>query len=427
MLSRRLVGSVLTVLVIGLAVVGIGSGRAYAAGCSGSDCFQETASPASVAAGGTYTFTATSASCRNGSDQISMAVYDGAGSSAGQASTADPNGGPLSLSVQIPSTTVPSEGQVYVGCSSHPTELQTDTVITNGSKISIARLAGATRDLTGVAASRSFWPVGGSAGAVVLASDATFADALAGGPLAASSNGPLLLTPPSGLTSQVSGEIARVLPAGRTVYILGGTAGVSGSVDSQLTSMGYTAKRLAGSDRFGTAVAVADAMHDPVNVVEVNGLNFPDGLSAGAAAGQISAAVLLTNGTSQSPATAQYLQAHPGGLHVAVGGAAAQADPTANAVAGQDRYQTAALVAQGFFQNGPAVAGFASGAAFPDALSGGANMGSRGGPLLLVPPTGPLPSSVSQYLSQTKSVIGGFIYGGTAAVGSDVQSELAAA
>lgn len=427
MRNRRLVGGVLSVLLLGAGALALGAGPAYAAACSGSDCFQNTASPASVAAGGTYTYTASSASCKNASDQILLTVYDGAGATAGQTSSADPNGGALSLSVHIPQSAAASDGQVYVGCSSHPTELQTDTVITNGARISIARLAGATRDLTAIGASRSFWPVNGSAGAVVLASDATFADALAGGPLAASKNGPLLLTPPSGLTAQVSGEISRVLPSGKTVYILGGTAGVSGSVDSQLTSMGYNATRLAGSDRYGTAVSVAGAMGNPVNVVEVNGLNFPDGLSAGAAAGQISAAVLLTNGASQAPATAQYLQAHPGGMHIAVGGSAAQADPGATAIAGQDRYQTAALVAQAFFQSGPTVAGFASGAAFPDALSGGANMASHSGPLLLVPPSGPLPSSVSQYLSQAKSVIGGFIYGGTAAVGTDVQTELASA
>ena len=411
-----------------LAVVGLGwtAMPAHAAACSASDCFQNTTQPASVAAGSSYTYTASSASCKNASDTIILTVYEGDGSLAGQDSVADPNGGALKLSVAVPANAVPSDSQVYIGCSSKPTELGTDVVITNGSKISIARLAGSTRDLTSVAASKSLFPVQSSANTVVLASDASFADALAGGPLAASKGGPLLLTPPTGLTSGVSAEITRVLPKGDTVYILGGTAGISSSVDSQLTSMGYSPKRLAGSDRYGTAVAIADAMGDPTNVIEVSGLNFPDGLSAGAAAGQINACVLLTNGTSQASATASYLQAHPGGQHVAVGGAATQADPKAVGIAGQDRYQTAAMVASAFFQSGPMDAGFASGLAFPDALSGGANMGSRGGPLLLVPSSGPLPSPVSQYLAGTSSIVGGFIYGGTAAVGADVQSELAA-
>jgi hypothetical protein len=288
--------------------------------------------------------------------------------------------------------------------------------------INITRISGGSRDETAIAVSVERFPNGG-AKSVVLASDANFPDALAGAPLAVAKDGPLLLVPPSGLTQEVSQEITRVAPAGSTVYILGGSVAIPTSVDSALSSMGYAPVRLAGADRFGTAVAIAGALGNPDTVFEATGDDFPDGLSAGAAAAASQGVVLLTNGSSQAAETAAYLSAHPGN-HYAIGGPAAAADPTATAVIGADRYATAVAVAQKFFVD-PKVAGFASAVTFPDALSGGADIGAQGGPLLLVPPSGALPASVSGYLSATPSITGGFLFGGTAAVGSDVQSEVA--
>jgi len=294
--------------------------------------------------------------------------------------------------------------------------------------IAVTRLAGVNRDETAIAASQELYPHGG-AGAVVLASDANFPDALAGGPLAAKNNAPLLLTPPTGLTSEVTSEISRVVPAHATVYILGGDSAIAPSADTTLESMGFTTVRLAGSDRFGTAVAIANALGNPTTLLEASGLNFPDGLSAGAAAGGLSAAVLLTNGTTQAPETAAYLAAHPG-KDDAIGGPAAAADPTATPIVGSDRYATAAMVAttfaSTFVNHGTTLtlAGFASGVAFPDALSGGADIGIQDGPLLLVPSCGPLPSSLTAYLGAHPSITSGLLYGGTAAVGDDVATEI---
>src|ERR1700733_10001266 len=72
--------------------------------------------------------------------------------------------------------------------------------------LTVTRLAGVSRDLTAIAVSQSQFPAG-QAQAVVLASDSAFPDALAGTPLAAAKDGPLLLTSPSGLGPAVSAEI----------------------------------------------------------------------------------------------------------------------------------------------------------------------------------------------------------------------------
>jgi len=295
------------------------------------------------------------------------------------------------------------------------------------SGFTVSRIAGATRDATAVAASVDVFPTAGSAKVVVLASNATFADALSGAPLAAAKGGPLLLTTPTSLDPLVETEILRVLPAGGTIDILGGTAAVDPSVDAIFTAKGFVVQRIAGANRFATAVAVAAALGNPSKVLEATGLDFADGLSAGAAAYHAGGAVLLTNGAFEPPETAAYLGSHAG-PHYAVGGPAQQADPGATPIVGSDRYATAVDVASTFWaapNNQNAYVGLASGAAFADALSGSANIASHGGPLLLVPPSGPLPTSVASYLSALPAVTAnGLLYGGPAAVGDDVSAEI---
>ena len=288
----------------------------------------------------------------------------------------------------------------------------------------VTRLAGSDRDATSVDVSQATFPTAGSAGAVVLASDAAYPDALAGTPLAVAKHGPLLLTTPSALDPVVATEIGRVLPKGGTVYLLGGDAALASGIDAAVQAQGDVAQRVAGSDRFATAVAIAGVLGDPTTVLEATGLDFPDGLSAGAAAAKAGGAVLLTNAGAQASETATYLAAHPGDTVIAVGGPAAAADPGATPIVGADRFATAVMVAQHFF-TAPTTLGFASGLGFPDALAGGAGIGATGGPLLLVPACGALPSSVSSYLSSVHgSVQSASLYGGTAVVGDDVLAEL---
>ncbi|HEX7105178.1 MAG TPA: cell wall-binding repeat-containing protein, partial [Acidothermaceae bacterium] len=266
----------------------------------------------------------------------------------------------------------------------------------------LTRVFGPDRIATSVAASQAAFPKANSARVAVLARSDSFADALAGTPLAAKEGGPLLLTLTSALPATTADELTRVLPGGSTVYLLGGASAISGGVQTQLTGMGYSVTRLAGADRYATAVAVAGSLGNPTTVFEADGTNFPDALSAGSAAAQQGAAVLLTAGPKQSPPTASYLQAHPS-VRYAVGGPAAKADPGATPLVGADRYATSAAVAQKFF-NAPLSVGLASGMNFPDALSGGAVTANHGGPILLVPNIGTIPASVTFYLGQTAAL-----------------------
>lgn len=300
------------------------------------------------------------------------------------------------------------------------------TTTTLGTTSQIYRAAGSDRIATAIAVSQASFPSAASATSVVLARSDDFADALAGTALAVAKDGPLLITPPDELDSRVKAEVTRVLPPGRTIYLLGGDAAISPATALELTSAGYAVIRLAGEDRFGTAVAIAQALGNPATVVEVTGTDFADALSVGPMAAELKAAVLLTDGSSMPEETLTYLAEHPTDTRYAVGGPAASADPVASAVVGGDRYDTSAKVAQRFFAN-PGAVGIASGTSFPDGLSGGALLGREGWPLLLTDPDG-LPVVVHAYLStNSASIRAALIFGGTASVSVQISQQIQAA
>jgi putative cell wall-binding protein len=268
-----------------------------------------------------------------------------------------------------------------------------------------------------VIVSKASFPTAGSAGAVVLARDDTFPDALTGTPLAVKKNAPLLLTHPDSLMAETQAEIQRVLTAGKTVYILGGNVAINPSVELAIQSLGYNTVRLAGPDRFRTAIAIAGALSDPNIVLLATGTAFPDALTAGSAAAHVNGIVLLTEGSTQNPDTQNYLNAHPGDTVSAVGGPASLAAPSATPVVGSDRYETSTKVATAFFTTGPTAVGIATGTVFPDSLTGGAGLNEQAsGPILLTDPA-TLPAVVTSYLTAHKSTITlAIIFGGPVAV-----------
>jgi hypothetical protein len=292
------------------------------------------------------------------------------------------------------------------------------------------RVAGQSAVETAIATSQATYPIAGSASAVVLARSDFFADALAGGPLANAVNGPLLITPGAGLAStldpEVQSEIQRVLKPGGKVYILGGNLALSPNIDAVLQGLGFATMRLAGADEYATAVLIAQQLGNPTTIFEATGLDFPDALSAVPAAVLTHGAILLTDGATQDPTTGAYLAAHPADTRYAIGGmfAAAGADPSATAIFGQDLYDTSAAVAFKFFPSVTAL-GAATGANFPDALAAGPGLGRASAPMLLVPPTGALPGSISLYLSLVGSKVNrGTLFGGVLAVSDQVLAEL---
>jgi hypothetical protein len=110
---------------------------------------------------------------------------------------------------------------------------------------------------------------------VFVATGANFPDALAGGALAAVSGGPLLFVTRDSIPAATVTELQRLEP--ERIVILGGTSVVSAAVENQLGD--YTAgpvARLAGADRFGTAVEISKATPDAPAVSEPTPTPTPD-------------------------------------------------------------------------------------------------------------------------------------------------------
>lgn len=180
----------------------------------------------------------------------------------------------------------------------------------------VERIAGATRYQTADAVAVRVIDELGAAydGVAFVATGGNFPDALAAAPLAASRHWPLYLSNPgTGLSAATRAAMAGV----EEVLILGGTAVVPTAVETGLIAT-YGAEdvtRLAGANRYATAVAVAThgVQHaglgwDCAGIA--TGQNFPDALAGGVLQGKMGSIMLLTKSTELSPETAAALSAH---------------------------------------------------------------------------------------------------------------------
>ncbi|HUR49860.1 MAG TPA: cell wall-binding repeat-containing protein [Acidimicrobiales bacterium] len=283
----------------------------------------------------------------------------------------------------------------------------------------MARLVGASDSDTSVLMSRRL-PPGSAAGVVVARSD-QFADALAGGPLAAAHNGSVLLVPQSGVPANVISEAQRVLAPGGRVIILGGTGAMPVGIENSFRSNGLFTERIAGADRYGTATAVAPRVNStPGSIFVVSGLAFPDAVAASAVGAARRSPIVLVAPGGVPTATGTYLAAHPAAPRIVVGGPAAVPEPVAVAVGstqrvhGPDRYATAVNVANTFFPGASRVV-VVSGGGFADALVSAPAAGRSGAPLVLTAPR-PTDWSYGYLATQNKRWVEATVVGNTAAL-----------
>lgn len=188
--------------------------------------------------------------------------------------------------------------------------------------------------------------------------------------------------------------------------------------------------RLAGTDRFSTAVAVSQASFPSTanDVFLVTGTNWPDALAAGPAAASMNAPILPVHREAVPEVVADELQRLQPRRVWVVGGDGAVSDAvllelrqgtaTVARVSGGDRYATAAAVAGRFFPS-PDGAYYASGATYADALGGGAAAARRGWPLLLTAPTALPPATPRVGVER-------IVLGGPSAVSETVRAQLGA-
>ena len=171
-----------------------------------------------------------------------------------------------------------------------------------------------------------------------------YADALAGAPLAAADGAPILFVEGDTVSDAVLAEIARIAPD--EVVILGGVEAVSEAAEAQIADAGHTTRRLAGANRFATAIEVADeldaATGGPSTLYFVEGEHaddargWPDAINAATVAGLDGSPILPVNAERLPEEIAAYIAANPDAPRVIVGGTSAVSEDVAASIAGEE-------------------------------------------------------------------------------------------
>jgi len=191
--------------------------------------------------------------------------------------------------------------------------------------------------------------------------------------------------------------------------------------------------RLAGASRYETAIAVSKKYARGVPAVFVaTGLNFPDALSAAAAAARLGGPLLLTPPTELAPAVRDEIaRLQPETIYIAGDqGAVSRSVETAlekiapvQRLGGLSRYDTGNRIVETAFRSA-SQAFIATGRTFPDALAASGAAGGIGAPVILVDGVqSSLPAS-SDALLKKLGVTSVTIVGGPGAVSPGIETQL---
>ncbi|MBA4246790.1 MAG: hypothetical protein C0444_00630 [Microbacterium sp.] len=239
--------------------------------------------------------------------------------------------------------------------------------------------------------------IAGSDRNIVIVNGLDFPDALGAGPLAARLGAPLLMVTRDSIPDETRAELERLDPL--TITIVGGTGVVSTAVEQALAPyVGGIANvaRIAGENRYDTSRKVVEVIQADTSITELfiaTGRGFPDALAAVPAAGSVSGAVLLVDGTrgSLDIDTAIYIDGLDvpvtivGGTGVVSAGIESQLSNRGvdvERVAGSTRYATAIAIAVTYFPSAE-FAYLANGLGFADALAIGPVAAAFGAPVYL--------------------------------------------
>ena len=288
----------------------------------------------------------------------------------------------------------------------------------------IVRIAGSDRYATAYAVAEELKEVLGvdKFDAVIVATGKNFADALSGSYLASVKNAPILLANEK-RTEELVEYVKANLAEDGTVYILGGTAAVPGTVEAGLE--GIDVKRLYGEDRYGTNRAVLkEAGAVGRELLIATGRGYADSLSASATGKPI----LLVK-DEITDAHREILRGFDGGKFYIIGGTGAVSEEIQAAIvgqgriyriAGENRYETSAKVAETFFPEAQ-TACFAYAKEFADGLSGGPLAAALGAPMIL---TADGKTDDAAAYVQSREIQSGIVFGGTARISDEAVGEI---
>lgn len=268
----------------------------------------------------------------------------------------------------------------------------------------VERIAGDGRVATAIEVARTTFD---QSDTVVMAYAHEYPDALVGATLAAELDAPLILNDRDRMFPGVSEELVRLDP--ERVVLLGGTRQMGPEVVQGITDLGIEVERVAGTNRFATAAAVAERLaaergDAPETVFVTEGANadplrgWPDALAVAPYAAHRGEPVLLVGADVVPPETRAALDALAPEEIVVVGGVGAVSERVADdlaadgaivrRLAGETRFATAGAVYDEALESGmsPVTTWLGTGGNYPDALAAGATIAARGEAFLLVDP-----------------------------------------
>lgn len=251
---------------------------------------------------------------------------------------------------------------------------------------SYQRIAGYTRYDTSADIAKEGWSQSDYA---ILAYGANFPDALAATPLAKKYNAPILLTEAKMLTP-ITKQTLQDLKV-KSVFIVGGTAVVSTTVENQIKDLGINVTRLAGNDRYDTAIEIAKQLGDVQELFVVSGDDYADALSISPLAAQKNAPIILvpknnvTNNVKNYISTNRITHTYVVGTTGQISESVSDLFSNVERITGSDKYVRNIAVLNRFDQNFDLNKIFlATGNGFADALAGSAYAAGLTAPVLLV-------------------------------------------
>jgi|GEM_PF-511745 len=294
----------------------------------------------------------------------------------------------------------------------------------------VKRFAGFDRYHTSALVSAGFFS---EATAVIIATGEHFPDSLSAGPLAATLNVPLLLTRKNYLPDVIEAEIKRL--GVKKAYLVGGTGAISFEVENYLKNqLGLSIERIAGKDRYETAIKVAQKLEqlkgEPDVLFVATGENYPDALSAAPFAGALGVPVVFVKRGEFLPQNVQswisgrrfrviYIFGGTGVVSQSVEAALANQAEKVIRFAGVDRYETNYLAVDYFLRsydfNRNALF-VSTGENFPDSLSSGPPAARNLNAIILVKPSYYLKSSTASALNLFGSANMIYVIGGEGAI-----------
>lgn len=269
----------------------------------------------------------------------------------------------------------------------------------------------------------------------ILATGDDYPDALSAAPLAKKYNAPIFLVSKNELdnTSNSSAKTVRneLKRLGvKKVFIIGGKSVISEKVENQLTLCNIQYQRLAGSDRFETALLVAKQIGTSNGVIVTTGFDFTDALSVSSAAALKQMPILLVSKTDVSSNVKSFVTENSTPISYILGGDdiisnnVANAFPKAERILGNDIFERNINIINKFSDVlNPNTLFVATASDYADALSGSVMASMNSSPIILTNEN--ISSFTNNYISSTgKKVNNIYFLGGEAVIKPSVVEKM---